>query len=86
MIEPDILLLDEWIGAGDARFNAKVKERMMSLVKGSRGLVLASHNAGLMKSLCTHGLVLEKGCAVFYGKLTDVQKFYSAEVLSKQTN
>ncbi len=29
MIEPNILLLDEWIGAGDVRFNAKVKERMM---------------------------------------------------------
>lgn len=86
MIEPDILLLDEWIGAGDALFNATVKERMMSLVKGSRGLVLATHNSGSMKSLCTHGLVLDKGCVVFYGILTDAQKFYSSEILSKRTN
>lgn len=86
MIEPDILLLDEWIGAGDVRFNTKVKERMLSLVEGSRGLVLASHNTGLMKSLCTHGLVLDKGRLAFYGTLTDAQKFYSSEILGRQTN
>lgn len=77
MIEPDILLLDEWIGAGDASFNAKVKQRMMSLVEGSRGLVLATHNAALMKSLCTHGLVLQRGKAVFSGSMDEAQRFYS---------
>jgi len=51
MIEPDILLLDEWIGATDKRFNAKVKERMTSLVRGGRNMVLASHNVDLLKSL-----------------------------------
>ena len=86
MIEPDILLLDEWIGAGDARFSAKVQKRMTSLLEASRGLVLATHNTGLMKSLCTHGLVLDKGRLAFYGTLTDAQKFYSSEILSKQTN
>lgn len=77
MIEPDILLLDEWIGAGDARFNEKVKARMMGLVEGSRGMVIATHNAGLMKSLCTHGLVLEKGRVVFSGKVDAALAFYA---------
>ena len=76
MIEPDILLLDEWIGAGDARFNEKVKARMMGLVEGSRGLVLATHNVNLMKSLCTHGLVLEKGRALFHGAVEEALAFY----------
>ena len=75
MIEPDILLLDEWIGAGDARFNAKVKERMMNLVKGSRGFVLATHNAGLMQALCTHGLVLDKGRVVFFGDISEALNY-----------
>jgi ABC-type polysaccharide/polyol phosphate transport system ATPase subunit len=79
MIEPDILLLDEWIGTGDARFNAKVKERMMKLVEGSRGLVLATHNVGLMKSLCTHGLVLEKGRVAFCGKVGEALDFHMKE-------
>ena len=79
MIEPDILLLDEWIGAGDARFNAKVRARMMSLVEESRGLVIATHNAGLMKSLCTHGLVLAGGRNVYYGKVDDALAFFMEE-------
>lgn len=83
MIEPDILLLDEWIGAGDARFSAKIRARMMSLVEGSRGFVLATHNIGLMKSLCTHGLVLSKGKVVFSGKVDDAQAFYLEEAKAK---
>lgn len=76
MIEPDILLLDEWLGAGDARFNGKVKARMNSLIKKSRGLIIATHNETLMKSLCTHGLVLSKGKTVFVGKLDDALQAY----------
>lgn len=76
MIEPDILLLDEWIGAGDARFNEKVKARMMGLVEGSRGLVIATHNDALMRSLCTHGLVLDKGRMRFVGPLDEALNVY----------
>ena len=76
MIEPDILLLDEWIGAGDAHFNAKVKARMMGLVEDSRGLVIATHNEGLMKSLCSHGLVLDTGRMLFFGELEQALKCY----------
>ena len=76
MIEPDILLLDEWIGAGDARFSKKVKARMDTLVEKSRGLIIATHNASLMKSLCTHGLVLRKGKMAFYGDLQTALDWY----------
>lgn len=79
MIEPDILLLDEWIGAGDADFNAKVRQRMLGLVENSRGLVLATHNPMLMKFLCTNGLVLDKGRVVFYGGISEALDFYAAE-------
>jgi ABC-type polysaccharide/polyol phosphate transport system ATPase subunit len=83
MIEPDILLLDEWIGTGDASFNKKIQARMFSLVEKSRGLVLASHNVSLMKSLCTHGLVLAKGKAQFYGTVDDALQYYSQMDSSK---
>lgn len=77
MIKPDILLLDEWIGAGDDNFNKKIKERMMSLIKNSRGFVITTHNKNLMKSLCTHGLVLDKGSCVFYGYVNEAIEYYS---------
>lgn len=76
MVEPDILLLDEWLGAGDASFNAKVQKRMNSLVQRSRGLIIATHNEELMRKLCTHGLVLSKGKMMFTGQLDDALKVY----------
>lgn len=69
LVEPDILLLDEWLGAGDARFQEKAKARMDELVEKSRGLVIATHNKGLMRSLCTKGMVLQKGRVVYYGDI-----------------
>jgi ABC-type polysaccharide/polyol phosphate transport system ATPase subunit len=77
MIEPDILLLDEWIGAGDAEFAKKVKNRMMGLVEQSRGLVLATHNIDLMKGLCTHGMVLDNGHVQFIGEVEEALAWYA---------
>ncbi len=79
MIEPDILLLDEWIGTGDARFSAKIKDRMMNLVESSSGVVLATHNTGLMTSLCTHGLVLDSGKIVYSGKIENGLAYYKEQ-------
>ena len=80
MVEPDILLLDEWIGAGDAGFREKVKKRMEGLVENSRGLVLATHNVGLMAGLCTHGLVLKNGKMVFHGALDEALEVYKSDI------
>lgn len=76
LIKPDILLLDEWIGAGDAKFRTKVKQRMDSLVENSRGMIIASHNNSLLKSLCNQGIVLSKGENVFMGDIDMSLKYY----------
>jgi len=83
MIEPDILLMDEWLGAGDVRFKSKVKQRMDGLVEKSTSLVLASHNTGLLKQLCTKGLVIEKGKQVFFGPLDEAIAAYEELVKPK---
>ena len=76
MIEPDILLLDEWIGSSDARFRKKTEARMNELIDNSRGLVLATHNTTLMDSLCDRALVLIKGQIVFDGPVKEAHDFY----------
>ena len=50
--EPDILLIDESIGAGDKKFAEKAATRLRELVDGSSILVLATHNEKLMKTMC----------------------------------
>jgi ABC-type polysaccharide/polyol phosphate transport system ATPase subunit len=68
---PDILLLDEWLGAGDAAFFEKARERMNNLLDKSRCMVLASHSFELIKSVCTTLMVLEAGQVRYYGEVGD---------------
>ncbi|MBB2971425.1 ABC transporter ATP-binding protein [Mesorhizobium sp. RMAD-H1] len=60
-LEPEILLMDEWIGAGDPNFQDKAKQRMNELAEKAGIIVLASHNHGLLKRTCNKILELEKG-------------------------
>lgn len=70
-LDPDILLMDEWIGAGDANFFQKAVDRMNDILRRSRVLVLASHNVGLITSMCNKLLVLDAGNQVYFGALED---------------
>ncbi len=60
-VEPDILLMDEWLGAGDASFIEKARERLNSMVDEAGILVLASHNQYLIKRVCNGIVELEAG-------------------------
>ncbi len=75
-VEPDIMLLDEWIGVGDTAFNKKVRNRLLSLVEGSRGMVIATHNMDLMRSLCNRAVVLSKGRVTFDGDVESAIRTY----------
>lgn len=70
-LEPDVLLLDEWIGAGDAGFHDKAKERMEQILERSRVMVLATHNHGLIRSVCNLVLVLDGGRQSYFGPVAD---------------
>jgi len=78
MIKPEILIMDEWIGAGDDEFKKKLRERMHEIVDGSKGLVIATHSRGLMKRLCTHGIVLRNGESPFFGEINDAFEYYDS--------
>ncbi|MFN3628191.1 MAG: ABC transporter ATP-binding protein [Parvibaculum sp.] len=72
----DILLLDEVIGAGDANFMVKARKRIAKLVDDAEILVLASHDQGTMRSLCTRGLVLDSGGLAYDGGIDTAIDFY----------
>lgn len=59
--EPEILLMDEWIGAGDPSFQEKAKLRMNSMAEKAGIIVLASHNHSLIKRTCNKVLELRAG-------------------------
>jgi len=66
-LKPDVLLLDEWIGAGDASFHDKAADRMNSLMENSRAMVLATHNMSLVNKVCNKLLVLDQGRQIYLG-------------------
>ena len=76
MIQHDILLLDEWLGTGDAQFVRRAGERMMDRVNGSKIVVIASHKRALLQSLCTRGLLVDQGRVVFDGGISDALAEY----------
>lgn len=66
-IEPEILLLDEWIGAGDELFLSKAKNRLSEMVANAAILVFATHNIEVARSLCNKAVHLEHGKLVCFG-------------------
>lgn len=74
----DILLLDEVIGAGDANFMAKAKDRITSLIEQAEILVLATHDFGALRSICNRGLVFHHGDLIFDGSCDEAVTEYKA--------
>lgn len=60
-VHPEILLVDEVLGAGDAAFQEKARQRMSEFVAKASIFVLASHAPDLMKQFCTRMIKLEHG-------------------------
>jgi ABC-type polysaccharide/polyol phosphate transport system ATPase subunit len=82
-IQQDILLLDEWMNTGDANFRIKAKDRLQDRVDSSRIVVLASHEAGLLRDICNRGMVIDHGRLLFVGDIEPAIEFYQ-EVLALQ--
>lgn len=60
-MDPDILLIDEALSAGDASFQAKAKAKMEELMSSARAMFLVSHSLAAVKNLCDDALWIHKG-------------------------
>ena len=75
-IPPDILIMDEWLTAGDAQFLGKAQRRIEEFVRHSSILVLASHSLELAEQWCTRGILLQHGRVLATGPVKDVVAAY----------
>lgn len=73
--QPDILLLDEWLGTGDVSFREKAAKRLRQLIFDSGIFVFASHSRDMHQRLSNKGLVLQKGKLLFFGDIDDAFAF-----------
>jgi ABC-type polysaccharide/polyol phosphate transport system ATPase subunit len=83
-IEPDILLIDESLGAGDAAFLDKARARIHNLLDRSNVVVIVSHDLAILRELCTRGLWMRHGELVGDGPIDEVIDRYLADVAANQ--
>ncbi len=63
----DVILMDEWIGAGDHSFHEKANARLNGILDYAKIIVIASHNVGLIRAHCNKVLILEHGETKYFG-------------------
>lgn len=75
-IDPEILLLDEGLGASDARFAKRAAQRVDALIDRSSIMVLASHSDELIRQMCNRAILIDGGRIVADGATEDVLEVY----------
>lgn len=75
-VRTDVLLLDEWFGAGDAQFMRKARRRMMDRVEGSKIVVIATHSDKLLRKFCNRAFLVDGGRLVLDGTVDEALAKY----------
>lgn len=76
MVRPQILVVDEILGVGDAAFQKKCAKRMQEMLAGGTTLLYVSHAETSVRTLCTHALWLNKGVSMLQGTVEEVCDAY----------
>ena len=72
IVEPQILILDEILSVGDAKFQEKSEKRMKSFINKDVTVLFVSHSAEQVRKLCNKAIWLEKGKLVMQGNVNEV--------------
>ena len=75
-MKPDILLIDEALSAGDARFKVKAQKKMRELMETARTMVVVSHGSNTIKDLCSDAIWLDHGNLMMHGEANTVVDEY----------
>jgi ABC-type polysaccharide/polyol phosphate transport system ATPase subunit len=79
-IDPEILLVDEVLGAGDMAFQNKARRRMREMMDRAQLIVCVTHDLGPLPEICNRGVWMERGQVRMVGRMQDVIEAYTAHV------
>ena len=82
--EPDILLIDEVLGVGDASFQEKSKEALVSFRRAGKSLLFVSHSPGAVREMCDRALWIDHGSVMMDGDIDAVLEAYEGRGVIKQ--
>lgn len=82
VLKPDILILDEVLSVGDAKFRKKSEKKLMDMMDTGITVLFVSHNLDQVKRICNKAMILEHGKLITYGEIGEVAKQYQ-ELIDK---
>lgn len=80
IIEPQILILDEILSVGDAKFKEKSEKRMKSFLNKEVTVLFVSHSIAQVRSLCNKAIWIEKGKLIMQGPVNEVCDKYMESI------
>ena len=84
-MQPDILMIDEALSTGDAKFREKANAKMAELRESARAMFLVSHGLNSIKEMCTEAIWLDHGKLMMRGEPTEVVDAYMEFVKVKKS-
>ena len=75
--KPDLLLIDEVLGVGDASFRKKSEKRVKDMISESGTVVIVSHSLGMLKTICDRIIVLDSGSVLHEGDVESGLEIYA---------
>ncbi len=82
-VDPQVLILDEVLSVGDAKFKKKSEAKIMSMFEKGVTVLFVSHNTAQVRRLCTKAVLLEKGRVIASGTADEVCDIYDSKVKTK---
>lgn len=76
MVKPQILILDEVLSVGDAKFRKKSEKRIQEMIADGVTVLFVSHSIQQIKRICNKAMILEKGRLIAYGDIEEVLPVY----------
>ena len=82
-VDPDILILDEVLSVGDAKFRKKSLAKVQSMFDKGVTVIFVSHNIEQVKAICNSAILLEKGNIIAQGDVNEVADIYDEKTKKK---
>ena len=83
IVEPDILVLDEVLSVGDAKFRKKSTNKIKSMIENNVTVLFVSHSIDQVLDLCNKAILLDKGHLVAYGSAQEIADLYQQRLEDK---
>ena len=76
VVSPKILILDEVLSVGDAKFRKKSEKKVLSMFDSGVTVLFVSHSLAQVQRICNKAMILEKGRLIAYGDIDTISKQY----------